>query len=306
MGTVIPHSAETLRKRQVLSRVWASIVIVWAVIRTIIIWAALGDYGFNPWIYLSIDLMCATIDAITTPRMVLYFIDDRYKMATKWALVSLVAFVVPDIYIFVGTRTLPTRVIVILCCGDPDDARACRGRDHPQGPQGPRGARNGSSDGGCSWSCLNWSMKAAILAESLTGNTWKAGEMIAGHLQQAGWEITGCHACAGPTTRPLQAADLVLVGTWIHGLFVVGQTPWALGEMAKLPVMKGKKAAAFCTYALNPGTSLQKMTGVLDLLGAEVLGGLALHRAKLPQHTEEFAARLVERAERTRLTPWNR
>ena len=66
--------------------------------------------------------------------------------------------------------------------------------------------------------------------------------------------------------------------------------------LAKLPVMSGKKAAAFCTYALNPGKSLQKMTGVLDLLGAEVLGGLALHRAKLPEHTEEFAARLVERA----------
>jgi hypothetical protein len=139
-------------------------------------------------------------------------------------------------------------------------------------------------------------MKAAILAESLTGNTWKAGEMIAGHLQQAGWEITGMSRMRRPDYSAVQAADLVLVGTWIHGLFVVGQTPWGLGEMAKLPVMKGKKAAAFCTYALNPGTSLQKMTGVLDLLGAEVLGGLALHRAKLPQHTEEFAARLVERA----------
>jgi hypothetical protein len=139
-------------------------------------------------------------------------------------------------------------------------------------------------------------MKAAILAESLTGNTWKAGEMIAGHLQQAGWEITGLSRVRKPDYAAVQAADLILVGTWIHGLFVVGQTPWGLGSMAKLPVMKGKKAAAFCTYALNPGTSLRKMTGVLDLLGAEVLGGLALHRAKLPQHTEEFAARLVERA----------
>jgi len=112
---VIQHSAETLHKRRVLCRVWASVVIVWAVMRTIIIWAALGDYGFNPWIYLSIDLVCATIDAITTPRMVLYFIDDHYRLAMKWALVSLAAFVVPDIYIFVGTRTLPTRVIVVLC-----------------------------------------------------------------------------------------------------------------------------------------------------------------------------------------------
>jgi flavodoxin len=139
-------------------------------------------------------------------------------------------------------------------------------------------------------------MKAAILVESLTGNTWKAGEMIAGQLQQAGWEITALSRVREPDYAALQAADLVLVGTWIHGLFIVGQTPWALGTLAKLPVMKGKKAAAFCTYALNPGNSLQKMTNVLDSLGAEVLGGLALHRAKLPQHTEEFAARLVERA----------
>lgn len=115
MGMVIQHSVETLRKRQILTRLWASIVILWSVIRTIIIWAALGGYGFNPWIYLSIDLVCATIDAVTTPRMVLYFIDDRYRSAVKWGVVSLVAFVIPDIYIFVGTRTLPTKVIVVLC-----------------------------------------------------------------------------------------------------------------------------------------------------------------------------------------------
>jgi len=139
-------------------------------------------------------------------------------------------------------------------------------------------------------------MKAAILVESLTGNTWKAGEMIADHLQQAGWGITALSRARQPDYAAIQAADLVLVGTWVHGLFVVGQAPWALGTLAKLPVMSGKKAAAFCTFALNPGKSLQKMTGVLDSLGAEVLGGLALHRAKLPEHTEEFAARLVERA----------
>jgi len=139
-------------------------------------------------------------------------------------------------------------------------------------------------------------MKAAILVESLTGNTWKAGEMIADHLQQAGWGITALSKAREPDYAAVQAADLVLVGTWIHGLFVVGQAPWGLGTLAKLPVMSGKKAAAFCTYALNPGKSLEKMTGVLDMLGAEVLGGLALHRAKLAEHTEEFAARLVERA----------
>ena len=112
---VVEHSAERLRKRQLLSRLWAAMVIAWSVIRTIIIWAALGNYGFNPWIYLSIDLACSSIDAFTTPRMVLHFIDDHYRPAIRWGIWSLIAYIVPDVYIFEGTRTLPTRVIVILC-----------------------------------------------------------------------------------------------------------------------------------------------------------------------------------------------
>jgi hypothetical protein len=112
---MIHHSAQRLRKRQVLTRVYAGAVIAWSVIRTVIIWAALGDYGFNPWIYLGIDLVCSAVDAITTPRMVLRFVDDRYRSAIKWGMVSLVAYVVPDVYIFLGTRTLPKKVIVVLC-----------------------------------------------------------------------------------------------------------------------------------------------------------------------------------------------
>ncbi|MEY2402086.1 MAG: hypothetical protein QOJ08_2197 [Ilumatobacteraceae bacterium] len=112
---MIQHSAETLRKRQALSRAWAGLVIAWSVIRTVVIWAALRNYGFNPWIYLAIDLVCSATDGITTPRMVMRFVDDRYRSAIKWGSVSLVAYVVPDIYIFVGTRTLPKKVVVILC-----------------------------------------------------------------------------------------------------------------------------------------------------------------------------------------------
>lgn len=110
-----PHDAETLQRRKRLSRTWAGIVVVWSLIRTVIVWAAVGDYGLNPWIYLSLDLSSAIVDALTTPRMVLSFIDDHFKQAIKWAFISLVAFIVPDLYIFLGTRTLPTRIIVVVC-----------------------------------------------------------------------------------------------------------------------------------------------------------------------------------------------
>ena len=47
-------------------------------------------------------------------------------------------------------------------------------------------------------------MKAAILVESLTGNTWKAAENVAELLQQERWTITGLSKVRHPdhaTTR---------------------------------------------------------------------------------------------------------
>ncbi len=137
-------------------------------------------------------------------------------------------------------------------------------------------------------------MKAAILVESLTGNTWKAGELIAANLQQEGWSITGFSPVKQPDHASIQEADTVIVGTWVHGLFVVGQAPWAVDRLRALPSMAGKQAVSFCTFALNPGKSLDLMGQALESCGAQVLGGLALHRGKLSQHAEEFAIRLID------------
>lgn len=113
--TAVQHSAATLRRRKTLSRTWAVVVVVWSLIRTAIVWALLGEYGINPWIYLSIDLVSAGIDAYSTPRMVLAFIDDEHRQAAKWLGVSAVAFVIPDMYIFLGTRVLPKKIIFVVC-----------------------------------------------------------------------------------------------------------------------------------------------------------------------------------------------
>ncbi len=137
-------------------------------------------------------------------------------------------------------------------------------------------------------------MKAVVLVESLTGNTRRAGEMIARKLQAEHVGITDVCAVRQPDHAAIQAADLVVVGTWVHGLFIVGQAPWGAGALAKLPMMAGKRSVAFCTFALNPGKSLDVMTRILESRGAEVLGGLALNRAKLDAHTDQFVGRLLE------------
>lgn len=136
-------------------------------------------------------------------------------------------------------------------------------------------------------------MKAALLVESLTGNTWKAAEKIGANLEQEGWSITGMSKVGRPDHASIQAADIVLVGTWTHGLFVVGQAPWAANAISNLPAMRGKKAAVFLTYALDAGKSLDTLSHAVSATGADVIGGLLIKRNHLDKHTEAFADRLV-------------
>jgi flavodoxin len=137
-------------------------------------------------------------------------------------------------------------------------------------------------------------MKAAILVESLTGNTWKAGERIAADLEQVGWTIGGIDPVRRPGFAAIQEADLVLVGTWVHGAFVVGQAPWGLGTIGKLPSMRGKYVAAFATYALNPGKAMDRMARTMVSLRGDYLGGVAMQRKRLEEHSEEFVGRLLD------------
>ena len=136
-------------------------------------------------------------------------------------------------------------------------------------------------------------MKAAVLFQSLTGNTRKAGELIAANLQQERWSITTVTPMKELEMAHIQAADVVIVGTWVHGLFVVAQAPFGIGAIGHLPALRGKLAATYCTFALNPGKTLDRLDGAVSRLGADVIGGLALHRSRLEEHSEEFAARLV-------------
>ena len=140
---------------------------------------------------------------------------------------------------------------------------------------------------------LNGAMKAALLVESLTGNTWKAAEMIATKLSEERWSITGLSRVSRPDHAAIQEADIVLVGTWTHGLFVVGQAPWAAARISNLPAMRHKKAAVFMTYALDAGRSLDKLTHATGTTGAHVVGGLLIKRNHLEQHTDVFVERLI-------------
>ncbi len=135
-------------------------------------------------------------------------------------------------------------------------------------------------------------MRAAVIYESKTGNTARAAQAIVEAL-----EAHGVTASASPTTQvDLQAvsdADLLIIGTWTHGLFLFGMGPAGEMNFLKMPVIDGKKTAIFCTYAHDPGKTLSKFDKIITKRGGDVIGGYAIKRTELREGAEELVGRLM-------------
>ena len=136
-------------------------------------------------------------------------------------------------------------------------------------------------------------MRAVVVYESLTGNTAKAGRMIAEQLT-----ARGVPTSAYPVTKidyqALSEADLVVVGSWTDGIIVVGQKPGRSWRLKGMPAIGGKKAVVYATYAIDPGKVLDKLVEIVEGRGAEVLGGMTIRRDRLEQSTTEFVDRIIE------------
>jgi flavorubredoxin len=134
---------------------------------------------------------------------------------------------------------------------------------------------------------------AVVIYESLTGNTAKAGQAIAQGLTDAGLPTRAC-PIKEIDYQALSNADLVIVGSWVDGLVVVGQRPGRLGRIRGMPALGGKKAVVYLTYAIDAGKALQKMSDAVTARGAEVLGGQLIRRDKLDEGVADFVDRVLQ------------
>jgi flavodoxin len=136
-------------------------------------------------------------------------------------------------------------------------------------------------------------MQAVIIYDSVTGNTRNAANLIADELFQR--EIgANLFKVTEVNHEAVAEADLVVVGTWTDGLILVGQKPGRHKRFTSLlPDLTGKRCAVFCTFAVDPGRTLEKLQKIVEAHGGEVLGGLSIRRDDLEGGSVEFADRLL-------------
>ena len=131
-------------------------------------------------------------------------------------------------------------------------------------------------------------MKISIVYDSRTGTTQSAAKNMAKLLETQGHDCM-VESIATADPERVSEADMICVGSWTQGLFILLQHPTraSMQFINRMGNLKGKKALVFCTYKLATGSLLAKMTHALEALGAEVVGQF---KYRGPEPTDEFRA----------------
>ena len=95
----------------------------------------------------------------------------------------------------------------------------------------------------------------------------------------------------------------MFIGTWVDGLVLFGHRPGRAGRIRSMPVIDGKRVAAFATYAIHAGKALDRFARVLDERGATVVRLALLRRDRLEAGIAEFVSCVARHRPRVGLRP---
>jgi hypothetical protein len=126
-----------------------------------------------------------------------------------------------------------------------------------------------------------------VIYESLTGHTARAARLIGEAVAVEGVEVA-IYPITDIGLKNLAESDLVFVGTWVDGLVLFGHRPGRAGRIRSMPVIDGKRVAAFMTYAIHAGRALDRFAEVLEERGATVVSRALLRRDRLETGIDDF------------------
>ena len=137
-------------------------------------------------------------------------------------------------------------------------------------------------------------MNVAIVYDSKTGTTARAAEAMGKKMEEYGHQCRVESVVSADPADVLQA-DLICVGTWVKGLFIILQhpNPETLQFIERLGNLAGKKVVVFCTYKLAAGSTLPQMTKALEGKGASVVAQFKYRGADPNSAFASFASSLI-------------
>ena len=136
-------------------------------------------------------------------------------------------------------------------------------------------------------------MNIAIVYDSSTGITAEAAKRMCKKMEELGHQCS-VQSTAVANPADVSQADLICIGSWVKGLFIILQHPTegTMKFIDQLGDLSDKNAIVFCTYKLAAGSTLRKMAQALEKKGAKVIGQFKYRGPQPDNQFESFALSL--------------
>jgi hypothetical protein len=102
------------QRKKLFSYAWLVAVMLWCVIRIGVVSVWLSQYGVNTSVFAVIEIVSSVIYGVASARTVLALVGKRRRNALLWGLASVVAYLVPDVYVFSAGQSLPLLSYVVI------------------------------------------------------------------------------------------------------------------------------------------------------------------------------------------------
>jgi len=116
--------AERSSRRRKLELSWVIGVLVFVIVRFIVAYSALSDYGLTVWIFGFLDIATAVPYAVGTARLVTSLVDKNVQAAARWGIIACVSFLAPYAWVAWAGRDgeFPSAVyiaivVLVVCLG---------------------------------------------------------------------------------------------------------------------------------------------------------------------------------------------
>jgi hypothetical protein len=98
-----------------LGRAWIVSIFGYSVLRALVVWPTLGDYGVNPWAFFAIDVGTAWPYAYGQVRVVKEARAKNWSSTQVWAMIAMLSFVAPYAYIAgAGSAEMPVIAWIVI------------------------------------------------------------------------------------------------------------------------------------------------------------------------------------------------
>jgi hypothetical protein len=93
--------------QKIWEKLFTSSVLLYTMVATFVVWKTMRKYGVNPYLFFTIDLITSITYGISSARLVVKILEKKIEESWKWAIVSAISFITPQLYILISANHVP-------------------------------------------------------------------------------------------------------------------------------------------------------------------------------------------------------